>query len=240
MEKRTLKNTITEEQKAECLECSKLLEKYGINSIEDIKGCNLAEYLAYKNPDKYDNKETLENEELQKICAIINNKDKVAIMINLNNEKDAKYPYGDLAELKNGQIEIPEETEEKYSKMLKMNIEKMANGTLDAKKIEEIEEKMAIKSLDDIADNLDEEKTKSLLSLKIDEENKENGIEKEERAKYEEKSKEQAELEDKTDLPEDVLNACKKVGITTLKSYFYVNSACLGKKVEGTGIAIRK
>ena len=93
-----------EKEKEECLECSEFLKKYGIKDIKQIeKISNLAEYLkekAKENPEKYgkyEGKEYQENETLKKIFAIIDDKQKLEIFINLNKEKDSNLPYGDLA-----------------------------------------------------------------------------------------------------------------------------------------------
>lgn len=250
------KDTMTDKQKKECLEVSDLLKKYNITTAQKIQGCTLAEFLAKQHPQKYDNSIYQNTDELKQIFAVVNKKENVAIFINLNKDNNSKLEYGDFAEqdLTNYKIKLVPEIEKK----LKSEIEKMSHGYFSTKEQESIFKesfKGDLDSLEKIAtiDFYLIKQAKKIISEKLDEINRENGISKEERNIIETKKKidkEKAEHEDNTEeisivnekneedekdnIPEDVRKACKKLGINKLKGYFYVNASELNSKVDNT------
>lgn len=250
------KDTMSDNQKQECLKISKLLKKYNINSIDTIQGCTLAEFLAKQHPEKYDNSIYKNTDELKQIFAIVNDKKNVAIFINLNKDSNSKLEYGDFAEqdLTNYKIKLAPEVEEKF----KAQIEKMSHEYFSAKEQEEIFKdsfKGNLDSLEKIAtiDFYLEHQAKSVIKDKLKEINEKNGksvdekdVNKEKQeGKTEDDSKkekeekvslvdEKNEEEEKTEIPDDVKKACKRLGINKIKGYFYVNASDLNRKVDNT------
>lgn len=251
------KDTMTDKQKKDCLEVSDLLKKYNITSIEEIQGCTLAEFLAKQHPEKYDNSIYQNTDELKQIFAVVNKKENVAIFINLNKDNNSKLEYGDFAEqdLNTYKIKLAPEIEEKF----KLEIEQMSHDYFSIKE----QEKIFKESFKGDLDSLEKTATiyfylihraKKIISEKLDEVNRENGISKDEREKIESKGNEiklekeehdeyskevnivneENKDDEKNEIPVEVREACRKLGINKIKGYFYVNASELHNKVDNT------
>ena len=244
------KDTMNDKQKQKCLEVSNLLKKYNINSIEEIQGCTLAEFLAKQHPDRYDNSIYQNTDELKQIFAIVNKRENVAVFINLNKDENSKLEVGDFAEqdMQTYKIKLVPELE----KNLRTQIEKMSNGVFS----KEEQEKMYNEIFKGDLDSLEKTATidfylnheaKRIISKRLDKINDENGKSKEERDRLEAKENKKEERgedseevnlsndkgEDSNEkLPADVVKACKKLNITKLKGYFYVDAVDMYKKVD--------
>lgn len=228
------KDTMNDKQKQMCLEVSNLLKKYNINSIEEIQGCTLAEFLAKQHPDRYDNSIYQNTDELKQIFAIVNKKENVAIFINLNKDENSKLEVGDFAEqdLQTYKIKLAPELENE----IKGQYEKMCNGTTMAKDFEKEKNKIFKGDLDSLEKTATipfylKGEAKKIISAKIDKENDENGISRDEREQIEGEQLQDKEENDQN-LPTDVINACKKLNISKIKGYFYVDANQLRKKID--------
>lgn len=216
-----------------------------------IQVCNLAEFLIAEHPEKYDKtagtRMDYENDEnLQKIFAVIDRQKNTAVLINTN--ENGKVPEGEFGtyDLENHKFDASETIKEN----IKKSIRDRANHTLTEKEIEEMTNELSPKNLDDMdkiatmGERNINEKVRKAVDKKIDEKNEENGKTKEEREALESKAKEEQvtvgqEKEgqaNKQKIPEDVQKACARLGVTQLKSYFYVNASELGDKVDGTRV----
>ena len=243
MEKAYENNLSKEQIKKLTEKYREVLEKYEI-SLEDCETCQFTEFLAKEHPEKYDNHMYRSSKELQEICAVINKEKNIAVMINLNEEENSKIPRGEFGvyDLENHKFEASELIKGR----IRMEVEKMANGTLTAQEQDEMVEELSPKNLDDMekmatVDMEIERKTKIAVDKKIDEKNAENGIPKEERQQAEKESKEQAEnsVNEKDGqeseikkLPEDVVKACKKLGITNIKAFMYARGQDFADKTD--------
>ena len=225
-----------------------IFEKYEMSEFSQIQVCNLAEFLIAEHPEKYDrtagtrmNYEN--NEELQRIYAVVNKEKNQAVMINTS--KDGKIPEGEFGiyDLENHEFQLTNET---LRETIREHIKKYAKDTLTAKEEEQMIDEIAPKNLDDIDKfvtmgerNIDE-KVRDVVDKKIDEKNEENGKSKEEREALENRNKDEEQVtigqEENETIPGDVEKACRKLGVTQVKSYFYVNANELADKVDGTRV----
>lgn len=239
MEKNYENNLTREQMKKLTEKYQEVLEKYEI-SLEECQTCNLTEFLAKQHPDRYDNHIYRSSRELQEICAVISKEKNIAVMINLNEGESSKIPQGEFGiyDLEKHQFQASDLIKGK----IREQVEKMSNGTFTPQEQDEIAQELLPKNLDDMekiatVDMEIERKTKNAVNNKIDEKNSENGIPKEEREAAENDVKKQAmkkEVQEK--LPPEVRAACQRLGITNVKSYFYVNANQLSSKIEGTAV----
>lgn len=225
-----------------------IFEKYEMSELSEVQVCNLAEFLIAEHPEKYDRTtgtrmDYENNQELQRIYTVVNRQKNTAVLINTN--KEGKIPEGEFGvyDLEKHEFQL---TNEELRKTIREHIKKYAKNTMTAKEEEQMIDEIAPKTLDDMDKiatmgerNIDE-KVRNAVDQKIDEKNEENGKTKEEREALENKNKDKKEVEigqeEKETGPEDVVKACRSLGVTQIKSYFYVNASELGDKVDGTRV----
>lgn len=233
-----------------------IFQKYQMEEISQIQVCNLAEFFIKEHPEKYDKTagtrmDYENNEDLQRIYTLVHtNKETNRIeAVMINTSKEGKIPEGEFGvyDLQNHKFEISKEMKEK----IKESIRKISNGILTEKEIDEMSKEISPQNLDDIdkmttiGEKDTNERIRKALDKKIDEKNEENGILQEERKLLENKSR-NAEgqvvinyndrEQEKNKIPQDVVEACKKLNITHIKSYFYVEAIELEEKVDGTRV----
>ncbi len=222
-----------------------LQEKYGI-FMGQSQICDLTEFLAKQQPERYDNHMYRSSEELQKIGTVIDFEKKIAVMINLNDTQNSKIPQGEFGtyDFQKHKFHASEAIQYKIRK----TVEKMANGTLTAEEEKELVQKMLPKTLDSMEkmatiENEIESRSRKLVDQKIDEKNEKNGISKKERKQIENKKKQdelqmegQENPQSQEKIPKDVKKACQRLGVTKIKSYFYVHANELSEKVDGTRV----
>lgn len=237
-----------------------IFEKYEIKDISEIQVCNLAEFLIKEHPEKYDRTDgtrmDYENDEnLKKIFAIIDHQKNRAIMINTNPEGQieegefGEYEFGEENDSKKPQFYLTnEDLKQRIQKQLEESIEKYAKDIYSPQEIKEMTEDMLPKNLDDMeklatkGDREISEKAERLVKIeKPDQINRKNGKSKAERNELENASKvtigqENDGQADRNEVPEDVQKACRKLNITHIKSYFYVEAAQLEEKIDGTRV----
>lgn len=243
------KNYETNPEKARYIK-QKLFEKYGENfqkhgmSMDsDLEICNLAEFLITEHPEKYAKSMGTENnyrndEDLQKIYAVVSKEKNVAVLINTNEK--GKVPEGEFGvyDLQKHTFEASKEMKEK----LKKSIREMANDTLTEKEIDEMTEKIAPKNLDDmdkmatIGEKHINERARKAVDEKIDEKNQQNGKTKEERNALESKTKGKEEQKDgqssKNEIPAEVATTCRRFGITNIKAFMYAKGTEFARKTD--------
>lgn len=222
--------------------------------------CNLADFLIKEHPEKYDKtagtRMDYENDEnLKRIFAIIDNQKNSAILVNTNQEGQieegefGKYEFGEANGSKKPQFYLTnEDLKQRIQKQLEESIEKYAKDIYSSKEIKEMTEDMMPKTLDDMeklatkGDREISEKAERLVKVeKPDEINRKNGKSKAERNEIENANKvtigqENDGQADKNEVPDDVQKACRKLNITHIKSYFYVEAAQLEEKIDGTRV----
>lgn len=218
-------------------------EKHGMSVNSDLEICNLAEFLILEHPEKYAKSMGTENnyrndEDLQKIYAVVSKEKNVAVLINTN--ENGKVPEGEFGvyDLQKHTFEASKEMKEK----LKKSIREMANDTLTEKEIDEMTEKIAPKNLDDmdkiatLGEKHINEKARKAIDAKIDEKNLENGKTKDERNALESKTngkeEQQAGEANKNEIPADVAKTCKRLGITNIKAFMYAKGAEFASKTD--------
>lgn len=225
-----------------------IFEKYEMSELSEMQVCNLAEFLIAEHPEKYDRTagtrmDYENNQDLQRIYTVVNRQKNTAVLINTN--KEGKIPEGEFGiyDLENHKFQL---TNEELRETIREHIKKYAKDTMTAKEEEQMIDEIAPKTLDDMDKiatmgerNIDE-KVRNAVDQKIDEKNAENGKTKEEREALENNNREEKEVgngqEEKETVPEDVAKACRRLGVTQIKSYFYVNASELGDKVDGTRV----
>ena len=160
-----------------------------------------------------------------------------------------KYEFGEPNGSKKPQFYLTnEDLKQRIQKQLEESIEKYAKDIYSSKEIKEMTEDMMPKNLDDMeklatkGDREISEKAERLVKFeKPDEINEKNGKSKAERNEIENANKvtigqENDGQADKNEVPEDVQKACRKLNITHIKSYFYVEAAQLEEKIDGTRV----
>lgn len=249
---RPIQNSLTDEEKQELFneKNRKILEKYAITSMEQIQGCNLAEFLISQHPEKYDKTpgtrmDYENNENLQKIYAVIDKQENRAIMINTNEK--GKVPQGEFGvyDFVKNQFEISGKVKDEIVKYLGIGaltrerqdeiIKTIFHGTLSDM------DKLATMDIGKVIDSkITEDVREEIISKQIDEQNAENGMSKEDREKYEKGKNKKDDLtvgegnskEENEDISKDVKDGMKKAGATQIVRYFYVNAKELGEKVD--------
>lgn len=189
------------------------------------------------------------DENLKRIFAVIDNQKNSVIMINTNQEGQIEEGEFGTYDLQKHQFKLTnEQIKQRIQKQLKTSIEKYAKDVYSSKEIKEMMEDMMPKTLDDMeklatkGDREISEKAERLVKVeKPDEINKKNGKSKAERAELENADKvtigqEKDGQADKNEVPDDVQKACRKLNITHIKSYFYVEAAQLEEKIDGTRV----
>lgn len=196
------------------------------------------------------NRSIYENDEnLKRIFAVIDSQKNSVIMINTNQEGQIEEGEFGTYDLQKHQFKLTnEQIKQRIQKQLKTSIEKYAKDVYSSKEIKEMMEDMMPKTLDDMeklatkGDREISEKAERLVKVeKPDEINKKNGKSKAERAELENADKvtigqEKDGQADKNEVPDDVQKACRKLNITHIKSYFYVEAAQLEEKIDGTRV----
>lgn len=237
-----------------------IFEKYEIDESTQIQVCNMVEFLIVEHPEKYDRTagtrmDYENNEELRRIYAVVNKEKNVAVMINTN--ENGKMPEGEYGvyDLQNHKFEL---TNEEVKNRIKLAIKSINKDGLskdvDVHDFEkEMFEKLCPKNLDEMEklatiDNRIEVEAKRLVTEKTREVNRKNGKTEEEIKAIEAENGKQDKNEekvvigqgndsqDKAQIPKDVEEACKRLGIMHVKSYFYVNARELSEKVDGTRV----
>ncbi len=220
-----------------------IFEKYEIQEISHIQVCHLADFLSKEDKEQEKRKEP--EEQLKKIFSIIDLKNNRAILINTNQEEQE----GEIGvyDLENHTFHLTNsELREKIEKSLLVQIEQYAKNVYSPNQIKEMIEQMMPKTLEQMSQRItikDEELDKKAEKLvkydKIDEINQRNGKSKKERQQLESKKEtqtvvigQQEEKEKHEKVPEDVVQACQKLGITQIKGYFYVNAKQLEDKID--------
>lgn len=227
-----------------------IFEKYEMDELSSVQVCNLAEFLIAEHPEKYDKSSgtrmDYENDEnLQKIYAVIDKQKNTAVLINTN--ENGKVPEGEFGtyDLEHHKFNASDVIKEN----IKRSIREIANKTLTEKEIEEMVNEISPQNLDDmdklatIGERNINERVRKAVDQKIDEKNEKNGKTKEDREELESRREEEQVVvggkegqEEGTKIPEDVARACKRLGVTQIKSYFYVNASELGEKIDGTRV----
>lgn len=224
-----------------------VFEKYEIQEISHIQVCHLADFLSKEDKEQEKRKEP--EEQLKKIFSIIDLKNNRAILINTNQEEQE----GEIGvyDLENHIFHLTNsELREKIEKSLLVQIEQYAKNVYSPNQIKEMIEQMMPKTLEQMSQRItikDEELDKKAEKLvkydKIDEINQRNGKSKKERQQLESKKEtqtvvigQQEEKEKHEKVPEDVVQACQKLGITQIKGYFYVNAKQLEDKIDAISV----
>ena len=224
-----------------------VFEKYEIQEISHIQVCHLADFLSKEDKEQEKRKEP--EEQLKKVFSIIDLKNNRAILINTNQEEQE----GEIGvyDLENHTFHLTNsELREKIEKSLLVQIEQYAKNVYSPNQIKEMIEQMMPKTLEQMSQQItikDEELDKKAEKLvkydKIDEINQRNGKSKKERQQLESKKEtqtvvigQQEEKEKHEKVPEDVVQACQKLGITQIKGYFYVNAKQLEDKIDAISV----
>lgn len=235
----------------------KVGENDGIDALDDIEICDLAEFLILMNPDKYadtpGNEMNYRNDEhLQKIYVLKNSneiegKNNNAILI--NTDEKGKIPKGEY-----GVYDFNEKEFRLAENARKEIVKRLGIGCFDHRKQDEIikdvfgnelnqMDKFATMDLERfIEERGGQKKIEEARNKAIDEENRINGKSKEDEeitiGNQEEQKDKSGDNENKkgssVEIPEDVKKACEKLGVTHIKSYFYVAAAQLDDKVDNT------
>lgn len=212
----------------------------GINSVEQMQICNMAEFLIALHPEKYartagDESNYRRDKNLKEIYAVTNKSaDKEinkAVLINL--AKDGKVPEGEFGvyDFNTHKFEASAEVKKEIIKYLGDKISAFSNEKQDEIVNElfndlDSMDKLATMNLEDILKKKDA-KVKEVIDKKIDETNKENGIDKEDREEIEanlktnkEKTaeeKETDEIKKKSIVTPEMLKQAYALGYTQIK-----------------------
>lgn len=226
---------------------AQIFEKYEIEELSHLQVCNLAEFLLKEHPEKYEKARTIyeQNPELSRVYAVIQQEKNRAIMINVN--KEGKIPEGEFGvyDLQNHKFRLTnEEVKTKIQQILESKINRYAKDVYSPAQIREMTEQMMPKNLDDMdqlvtkGEHQIEQRAERLVKdEKPAEINQKNGIPDSQKIALEEESKsKQTQQEPQKEVPEDVVKACEKLGITELKGYFYVEARQLGDKVDNIAV----
>lgn len=238
-----------------------VFQKYEISeaSLSRMQVCNLAEFLMAQQ-DKYERNRAIyeRDENLTRIYVVADPQKDRAILINTNEK--GKVPEGEFGtyyfqnDFQKEHFEISGKVKDEIVKHLGIGalpIEKqdeMINEILYQKlKLNELSamDQLATMDLEKVIDNrIPKKEIEAVKDKYIDGENERNGKTKEEREAIENKINGEEEKEEVTvgqepesKVPDDVEKACRKLGITEVKSYFYVNANELSEKVDGTRVS---
>ena len=221
-----------------------VFQKYEISeaSLSRMQVCNLAEFLMVQQ-DKYERNRAIyeRDENLTRIYVVADPQKDRAILINTNEK--GKVPEGEFGtyyfqnDFQKEHFEISGKVKDEIVKHLGIGalpIEKqdeMINEILYQKlKLNELSvmDQLATMDLEKVIDNrIPKKEIEAVKDKYIDGENERNGKTKEEREAVENKVNGEEEKEEVTvgqepesKVPDDVEKACRKLGITEVKSYF--------------------
>lgn len=231
-----------------------IFKKYQISeaSLAQMQVCTLGEFLV-AHQDKYEKNRAIyeTDENLQKVYAVIDKQQNRAIMINTNDE--GKMPEGEFGvyDFHKNQFQISGKVKDEIVKYLGIGalpitkqdemIDELLYQRLGLNELSAMD-KLATMDLEKVIDReIPGDELQELRDKYIDGENRENGKTKEERDEIEgqvngEKEEVTVGQEPESKVPTDVEKACRRLGVTKIRSYFYVNASELGDKVDGTRV----
>lgn len=239
-------------------------ENNGISSMKDTEICNLGEFLitmdyahATRNETIYRNDENLQRIYVVKNKNHVDGKSNKAVLINTNPK--GKEPQGEFGvyDFDKNEFQISAKVKDEIVKHLGI-------GALPIEKQDEMINELFTKKLNlnelstmdqvatmDLTHMIDErvpqKEIEQLRDKYVDGQNQENGKTKKERDEIESQVNGKREQQvtigqendgqaDKNEVPDDVQKACRKLNITHIKSYFYVEAAQLEEKIDGTRV----
>lgn len=222
-----------------------VFEKYKWNKdLTQVQVCNLVEFLEKEEGIIPENRE-----ELARIFTVISPKEKKAIMINTS--KKGKIPEGEFGkyDLEMQEFELTnEEIREKMREQIKRYAKEILLPAEEEKLIDQMVPEHLSQMEEFVEQGMDETeieiRARKVVDRKVDEKNAGNGISKRQRQEVEREKRDNRvkkepneEISEKNqELPEDVVKAATKLGVTKVKGYFYVNAKQLADKVENTPV----
>ena len=232
-----------------------VFQKYEISeaSLSRMQVCNLAEFLMAQQ-DKYERNRAIyeRDENLTRIYVVADPQKDRAILINTNEK--GKVPEGEFGtyyfqnDFQKEHFEISGKVKDEIVKHLGIGalpIEKqdeMINEILYQKlKLNELSamDQLATMDLEKVIDNrIPKKEIEDVKDKYIDGENERNGKTSEERDNIEKevngKKDVTLEQESKKEIPEDVKKFCQKLGVKTIKGFFYVKANQLLDQIDDT------
>ncbi len=224
-----------------------IFQTHGLeNELESLDAISLKEFLEQEQTSGYENDE----KELERMYLVISHKKKMAVMININ--KEGKIPEGPIGiyYLEGHECEYEFRlTDEVLRKKVRESIKKYAKDTMTPQEEEKMIDQLVAQNLSQIPALMEldlkqslEQEVRLLVEAKIDEKNHENGISQKKRKELEKGGKDNPKeqpLEQEEDtqvLPEDVVKAVMKLGITNIKGYFYTHPKQLSDKLDSIAV----